>query len=101
VVAEAAGGEEGLALARRLKPALILLDLNMPGADGAHVLAELQADETTAEIPVAAVTSLAPVPEQDARLAHARAIFAKNELSPAAIRRVLEEAVIGTQTAKS
>ncbi|ALA59095.1 response regulator [Nitrospira moscoviensis] len=101
VVAEAAGGEEGLALARRLKPALIVLDLNMPGADGFQVLAELQADQTMAAIPVAVVTSLAPIPDQDARLARARTVLSKNDLSAAAIRRVLEEALIGMQTAKS
>lgn len=41
VVAEAASGEEAIELAMRHRPEVILLDLDLPGMSGAHVLREL------------------------------------------------------------
>lgn len=40
-VAEAADGREAIALARRKKPDIILLDIDMPGKSGLEVLEEL------------------------------------------------------------
>jgi CheY-like chemotaxis protein/anti-sigma regulatory factor (Ser/Thr protein kinase) len=56
VVATAPGGEEGLALARKLSPSLILLDVMMPGMDGWAVLREIKTDPALEAIPVAMVT---------------------------------------------
>jgi two-component system alkaline phosphatase synthesis response regulator PhoP len=53
VVAKALSGEDGLHVARTLKPRLILLDLNMPRMDGWEVLKLLKNDPATREIPVA------------------------------------------------
>jgi PAS domain S-box-containing protein len=55
-VATAAGGEEGLSLARELKPIAITLDVQMPGMDGWTVLSRLKADPDVAETPVVMVT---------------------------------------------
>jgi len=52
----AAGGEEGLRLARKLRPAAITLDVMMPGVDGWTVLAALKADPALADIPVIMLT---------------------------------------------
>jgi len=52
----AASGEEGLALARRLRPAAIILDVLLPGTDGWDVLRRAKADEAIASIPVIIVT---------------------------------------------
>lgn len=43
-VIEATDGEAGLALIKSERPALVLLDLNMPKMDGTDVLKALQAD---------------------------------------------------------
>jgi signal transduction histidine kinase/DNA-binding response OmpR family regulator len=51
-VVAAAGGEEGLRLARQLRPRAITLDALMPGMDGWTVLAKLKADREIADIPV-------------------------------------------------
>jgi CheY-like chemotaxis protein/anti-sigma regulatory factor (Ser/Thr protein kinase) len=52
----AASGPEGIALARRLRPTAITLDVMMPGMDGWAVLAALKADPELAAIPVVMVT---------------------------------------------
>jgi GAF domain-containing protein/CheY-like chemotaxis protein len=57
-VVAAAGGEEGLRLARELQPDVITLDVLMPGMDGWSVLAALKADATLADIPVVMLTML-------------------------------------------
>jgi DNA-binding NarL/FixJ family response regulator len=44
VVGEAASGDEAVALARRLRPAVILMDLRMPGADGVSATARIRAE---------------------------------------------------------
>jgi signal transduction histidine kinase/CheY-like chemotaxis protein/putative methionine-R-sulfoxide reductase with GAF domain len=51
-------GEEGLRLARTHHPALITLDILMPGMDGWSVLTTLKSEPATADIPVALVTIL-------------------------------------------
>ena len=52
----ASDGPTGLAMARRLKPRAILLDVTMPGMDGWSVLSEIKADPNLADIPVVMVT---------------------------------------------
>ncbi|HJS73418.1 MAG TPA: response regulator, partial [Vicinamibacteria bacterium] len=51
-VVAASGGEEGLRLAREVRPRAITLDALMPGMDGWMVLAKLKADRELQEIPV-------------------------------------------------
>jgi CheY-like chemotaxis protein len=94
-IVEATGGEAGLQMAKDLQPALVLLDLNMPGMDGFEVLGHLRDDVTTASLPVTIVTSQILVPEQYPALAHARSIVLKHELSPAVWRRVFHDAGLG------
>jgi signal transduction histidine kinase/DNA-binding response OmpR family regulator len=52
----AAGGEEGLRLAKELHPTAITLDVMMPGMDGWAVLTALKADAELADIPVIMLT---------------------------------------------
>ncbi|MCI0848650.1 MAG: response regulator, partial [Chloroflexi bacterium] len=52
----AMGGQEGLRLAKELLPAVITLDVMMPGMDGWAVLSALKADPDLADIPVIMVT---------------------------------------------
>jgi GAF domain-containing protein/DNA-binding response OmpR family regulator/anti-sigma regulatory factor (Ser/Thr protein kinase) len=57
-VVAAAGGEEGLRLAREVAPDVITLDVLMPGMDGWSVLAALKADAALADVPVVMLTML-------------------------------------------
>jgi DNA-binding response OmpR family regulator len=64
VIASALTGEEGLALAARLLPDLILLDQMMPGLDGIEVLRRLKEAEETQRIPVVILTARSDVGEK-------------------------------------
>jgi two-component system cell cycle response regulator DivK len=54
---EAGTAEHGLELARGHSPALILMDIHLPGMSGIEALKRLRADAATAAIPVIAITA--------------------------------------------
>lgn len=58
-VIEAASGEEGVARAKSEQPDFILLDMMMPGMDGAATFRALRADTATAAIPIVFLTAKA------------------------------------------
>ena len=53
----AVDGPSGLAAARRQRPDVVLMDLDLPGLSGHEVLRQLKADPATAEIPVIFLTA--------------------------------------------
>src|SRR5215203_4697934 len=59
IVIEASNGEEGIARARSEQPDFILLDMMMPGMDGAATFLALRQYEETASIPVVFLTAKA------------------------------------------
>jgi CheY-like chemotaxis protein len=58
-VAESTSAEEGLEIARARVPALILMDIQLPGMNGIAALHELKKHPSTEGIPVIAVTASA------------------------------------------
>ena len=56
---EASTGEDAVELARSRDPALVLMDVQLPGIDGIEALAQLRGDERTSAIPVVALTAQA------------------------------------------
>jgi two-component system cell cycle response regulator len=56
-ILEAANGEEGLAVAAREKPDLIILDVTMPVMDGVTMLTKLKEDPALKTIPVIMLTA--------------------------------------------
>ncbi len=65
----ARSGEEGLAVARRAAPSLVLLDIQLPGIDGVETLRLMREVAELSETPVAAVTSFAMVGDRERLLA--------------------------------
>lgn len=61
---EAMTAEDGLDLARAHQPALIIMDIQLPGMDGITAFRHLRADPRTSRIPVIAVTASATSLEQ-------------------------------------
>jgi two-component system, cell cycle response regulator len=57
----ASDGEQGLAIARRELPDLIVCDLQLPGMDGYAIMRQLKEQPETRAIPIIAVTALAMV----------------------------------------
>lgn len=53
----ASDGPTGLALARRLRPSAMIVDLGLPGLGGGELLAQLRADPRTARIPAHVVSA--------------------------------------------
>ena len=56
---EATTGEDAIELATSEKPALVLMDVQLPGIGGVETLERLRRDERTASIPVLALTAQA------------------------------------------
>lgn len=56
-VSTAADGADGLAAARQERPALVVLDLMLPGLSGYEVLEQLRGDAATREVPVLMLTA--------------------------------------------
>lgn len=58
-------GEQAVDVARTQRPALVLMDVQLPGIDGVEALALLRGDERTAAIPVLALTAQAMRGDRD------------------------------------
>jgi signal transduction histidine kinase/DNA-binding response OmpR family regulator len=67
-VLRAAGGEEGVAVAKAELPALIILDLLMPDVDGFGVVDQLRDDSATREIPIVILTNMNLTPREKEQL---------------------------------
>ena len=66
---ESETAEEGLELARSQAPALILMDIQLPGMDGITAMKQLKADPQTRRIPVIAITASAMTHNRQTMLA--------------------------------
>ncbi len=66
---EAETAELGLELARASAPALILMDIQLPGMNGIEALGHLRADPATRDIPIVAVTASAMTQDRQRILA--------------------------------
>ncbi|MBI5277157.1 MAG: response regulator [Burkholderiales bacterium] len=80
-------GQRGLLLAaQEPRPAVILLDVLMPGMDGHQVFAQLRTNPCTADIPVIFVTSLGSAPDELAGLGLGAADFIAKPAAPAVVQ---------------
>ncbi len=66
---EAGTGEAGVELTRAQQPALILMDVQLPGMDGREAMKVLKADASTLHIPIIALTSFAMTGDRERLLA--------------------------------
>jgi len=93
-VVEAADGEQALALAAELEPAVVIVDMMMPGRSGLEVVEHLRRDERLAAVPVVMLTARAQAADQEAGMNAGADLFVAKPFSPAelvaAVRDLLE-----------
>jgi two-component system cell cycle response regulator DivK len=80
-------GEDAVRVAQARHPALVLMDIQLPGIDGIEALRRLRADPATAAIPVVAVTASAMARDKQKILA---AGFDGYQAKPISVRPFLE-----------
>lgn len=56
-VISATSGEEGVQVAKKMKPDVVLMDIVMPGVNGFQATRQIKKDSSTGDIPVVIVTS--------------------------------------------
>ena len=89
-----ADGREAMLAARSSLPAIILLDMMLPGLEGTGVLKELKQDASTSHIPVIVLTGLSQKNEMKLRKAGAAAFIEKSSLNLAQNAEGLIEAIV-------
>jgi two-component system, cell cycle response regulator DivK len=75
-------GPGGIDMARAERPALILLDIQLPGMDGHAVARVLKADPVLQTIPIVAVTSYAMVGDRDKCMAAGAEGYIEKPIDP-------------------
>jgi len=84
---ESETAEEGIRVAQESRPALILMDLQLPGMNGIAALGQLRADPRTKAIPVIAVTASAMTHDRERILA---AGFDGYQTKPISVKEFVE-----------
>lgn len=98
-VVTAPNGQNGITLARRQHPDLIILDLSMPGMGGEEVAIRLKDDPQTAEIPIVFLTGLFSREQQEQRGHHVGGqVFLAKPVEPDVLLGVIGE-LLGQKTA--
>jgi two-component system phosphate regulon response regulator PhoB len=93
-IREAPDGAAALAMVRAQAPDLVFLDLNIPGASGADVLAELKGDPETRDVRVIIVTATGEEGREFVLSLGADEYFTK-PFSPTALLRTVERVLQG------
>ncbi|MEK7595067.1 MAG: response regulator [Patescibacteria group bacterium] len=92
----ASNGQEGLDLARKEHPTVILLDIMMPKMNGFETLDKLKADPDTKKIPVIMLTNLAGQHDAEvALLKGAVKYIIKSEFDPKQVADMVKEVIAG------
>jgi DNA-binding response OmpR family regulator len=92
-VLEAEDGTQGLELAQKEQPDVILLDVMMPGLDGWEVLQRLLDDETTKEIPIVFLTARAELRDRARGLELGGVDYVTKPFNPTELAPLVQELI--------
>lgn len=95
VVGEAANGREGLREARRLRPSVILMDLQMPEMNGVEAIRAVRADPLLSPTPVLVLTTFDDVDDVVEALAAGATGYLLKDVDAPALRQSVREAAAG------
>jgi two-component system cell cycle response regulator DivK len=90
-VVQARDGQVGIALARQIKPDIILLDIQLPVMDGYTVASELTKDGEAEHVPIVAVTSYAMLGDRERALAAGCVGYIEKPINPATFVAEIEQ----------
>jgi len=81
-VIEAKSGEEGIELAIKEKPDLILMDIQLPGIDGLETTKRIRILEANKELPIITITSYAMTGDREKSLAAGCTGYIEKPINP-------------------
>jgi two-component system, cell cycle response regulator DivK len=90
-VVPARSGPEGIALAVRIRPDLILLDIQLPLMDGYAVARELRKNQALQDVPIVAVTSYAMAGDREKTLEAGCTGYIEKPIDPDTFRSEIEK----------
>jgi CheY-like chemotaxis protein len=93
-IRQARTAEEGLVLAKEIRPDLILMDISLPGMDGRDAVRQIKADGAIRHIPTIALTAFAMAGDEEQAMAAGFDGYITKPIHtrtfPAAVARFLE-----------
>jgi two-component system, cell cycle response regulator DivK len=90
-VLEARDGGAGVELARKERPDLILMDIQLPVLDGYAATRMIREEDSLRQVPIIAVTSYAMVGDKEKALEAGCTAYVEKPIDPASFIKVLEQ----------
>jgi len=90
-VIPATSGEQGVELAIKEKPDLILMDIQLPGIDGLEATKRIRKSEADGEIPIIALTSYAMAGDKEKALSAGCTSYIEKPINPETFMAEIEK----------
>ncbi len=90
-VIETRTGEDGVELALKEKPDLVIMDLQLPGIDGLEATKRIRESEADGELPIVALTSYAMAGDKEKALKAGCTGYIEKPINPETFMAEIEE----------